>query len=127
MSVLPWVALLTCAQSSAKGGSFRSEDRYNPQHIGGLPSEIRNAIYHMCNTPKALHNFASYSDNSRQIVLHFEHFVRDGDGNYCMRTGRLHQVYVSEGGHFRFLKELLHSELDRLIGGRSAIRPALHR
>lgn len=89
---------------SAKGGSFRSEDRYNPQHIGGLPSEICDAIYHMCNTPKALHTFASYSDNSRRIVLHFEHFVCDGDGTYCLRSGCLHQVYVSGGGHYRLVR-----------------------
>ena len=69
-----------------------------------LPSEIRNAIYHMCNTPKALHTFASYSDNSRRIVLHFEHFVCDGDGTYCLRSGCLHQVYVSAGGHYRLVR-----------------------
>ena len=48
--------------SFAKGGAFRTEDRYNPQHIDDLPPEIRSAIYRMCSAPKALHPFASYSD-----------------------------------------------------------------
>lgn len=61
-------------QSSAKGGGMHSEDRYNPQHIDSLPPEIRNAIYHRCSAPRALHPFASYFDNSKRIVLHFEHF-----------------------------------------------------
>ena len=55
--------LLTCAQLSAKGGSFHTEDRYNPQHIDSLPTEIRNSILRRCSEPKALHPFASYSDN----------------------------------------------------------------
>ena len=61
-------------QLLARGGNFRSEDRYNPQHIDSLPPEIRNAIYRMCREPKALHPFASYSENMHRIVLHFEHF-----------------------------------------------------
>ncbi len=48
--------LLTWASSLAKRGGMHSEDRYNPQHIDGLPPEIRNAIYHKCSTPKALHD-----------------------------------------------------------------------
>jgi hypothetical protein len=96
--------LLTCAQSSAKGGTIRSEDRYNPQHIDSLPPEIRNAIYQRCGTPKALHPFATYFDNARRIVLHFEHFVCDGDGTYCTASGCLHQVYGSAGGHYRLIR-----------------------
>ena len=58
--------LLTCEQASAKGGSFHTEDRYNPQHIDSLPPEIRSSIVRRCNTPKALHPFASYFDNSKR-------------------------------------------------------------
>ena len=88
--------LLTCGQLWAKGGSFHTEDRYNPQHIDGLPPEIRGAIYHMCSTPKALHPFASYLDN-RRIVLHFEHFYCNENDKFCRRYGCLHQVYVLFG------------------------------
>jgi hypothetical protein len=64
--------LLGCEPLSAKGGNYHTEDRYNPQHISSLPPEIRNSILHRCNEPKALHPFASYSDDSKRIVLHFE-------------------------------------------------------
>jgi hypothetical protein len=41
---------------------------------------------------------------SKRIVLHFEHFVCDGDGTYCTASGCLHQVYVSTDGHYRLLR-----------------------
>jgi len=66
--------LLTCSQSLAKGGSYHMEDRYNPQHIDSLPSEIRDALNRLCGTPRALHPFAQYSDNLQTVVLHYEHF-----------------------------------------------------
>jgi hypothetical protein len=96
--------LFASSQSSAKGGNFgRSEDRYNPQHIDSLPSEVRNSILHGCAEPKALHPFAGYFDDLKRIVLHFEHFVCDGDGTYCTSSGCLHQVWVSAGGHYRLV------------------------
>ena len=98
------VLLLANAQSSAKGGSFHTEDRYNPQHIDGLPPDVRKAILHKCSTPRALHPFASYFDNSRRIVLHFEHFYCDEKDKFCNSSGCLHQVYVSKGGHYRLVR-----------------------
>jgi hypothetical protein len=96
--------LLTSSQSSAKGGNYHTEDRYNPQHIDSLPPEIRNSVLHRCSTPKALHRFASYFDNFKRIVLHFEHFVCDGDGTYCTPAGCLHQVWVSTSGHYSLVR-----------------------
>lgn len=98
------IVLLTCSQALAKGGSYHMEDRYNPQHIDSLPSEVRSSILHRCAEPKALHPFASYFDNSRRIVLHFEHFVCDGDGTYCTSSGCLHQVWLSVGSHYRLVR-----------------------
>ena len=95
-------SVLTGSQSAAT--NYRTEDRYNPQHIDSLPREIRNSILHRCAEPKALHSFASYFDDSRQIVLHFEHFVCDGDGTYCTLSRCLHQVWVSTGGHYRLVR-----------------------
>ena len=97
------VSLLS-TQSSAKGGGMHSEDRYNPQHIDSLPPEIRSAIYHRCSTPRALHPFASYFDNPKRIVLHFEHFYCDQRRTFCNVTGCLHQVWVSAGGHYRLVR-----------------------
>jgi hypothetical protein len=86
--------LLACGQLSARG-DYRSEDRYNPQHISSLPPEIRNTVLHKCSTPKALHTVAIYFDNLKGVVLHFEHFLCDGDDPYCTVSGCLHQVRVS--------------------------------
>jgi hypothetical protein len=97
--------LLTCSQSPVKSGNFgRSEDRYNPQHIDSLPPEVLISILHRCAEPKALHPFAIYFDDPKRIVLHFEHFVCDGDGIYCTPSGCLHQVWTSAGGHYRLLR-----------------------
>jgi hypothetical protein len=74
---------LVCGQLSARGG-YHSEDRYNPQHISSLPPEVRNSVLHKCSTPKALHTFAIYFDNLKGVVLHFEHFLCDGDDPYWL-------------------------------------------
>jgi hypothetical protein len=96
--------LLTCTELLAKGGNFRVEDRYNPQHIDSLPPEIHNSILRACEEPKALHSFAAYSDELKRIVLHFEHFVCDGDGTYCSPSGCLHQVWALMRGHYRLMR-----------------------
>jgi hypothetical protein len=98
------ILLLTPGQLSAKGGNYHMEDRYNPQHIDSLPPEVRNSILHRCAEPKALHPFAGYSQDLKRIVLHFEHFVCDGDGTYCTPSGCLHQVWTSIGSRYRLLR-----------------------
>lgn len=84
------VPVMTSTELTAKGGTYRMEGRYNPQHIDSLPPEIRSSIMRKCSEPKALHPFAKYSDGSKKIELHFEHFVCDGDGTYCDASGCLH-------------------------------------
>jgi hypothetical protein len=96
--------LLTCTQPSAKGGGMLSEYPYNPQHIDSLPTEMRNAIYQTCKTARALHTFASYSENLQRIVLHFEHFYCDERNTFCNPSGCLHQVWVSRGNRYRLVR-----------------------
>ena len=81
-----------------------SEYPYNPQHIDSLPGVIRNAIYHTCKTPRALHTFASYSENLQRIVLHFEHFYCDERNTFCNPSGCLHLVWVSKGNRYRLVR-----------------------
>jgi hypothetical protein len=90
--------------SFAKGGSTRSEDRYDPQHIESLPPEVRAAVVHLCGTPRALHTFASYTENLQKVVLHFEHFYCVAGDGFCGPSGCLHQVYVSSHGHYKLLR-----------------------
>jgi hypothetical protein len=96
--------LLACGQSLARG-NYHSEDRYNPQHISSLPPEVHDFIVHRCSEPKALHSFAQYFHHLKGVVLHFEHFLCDGDGAYCTVSSRcLHQVWISVKGHFRLMR-----------------------
>src|SRR2546430_17307609 len=77
----------------ARGGLHLLDPAWNPQHISGLPAEVRNALTHMCRDSKAEHQFARYSQNLRILVLHFEHF-RCGDAHaLCTQAGWLHQGY----------------------------------
>jgi hypothetical protein len=79
-------------------------DRWNPQHVDSLPADIRNAVTRMCGqAPKAERDFTSYFENSRRIVLHFQHFRCDGRP-LCTKAGCLQQVYTFTGGHYRLLK-----------------------
>jgi len=93
--------LLMCVSVQAKGSNYHSEDRYNSQHIDSLPPEIRGLIARECYDPRALHNFAAYSEGDRTIVLHYEHFYCQGHDVFCKASGCLHQVYVLSGGHYR--------------------------
>ena len=88
----------------ARGGLHLLDPRLNPQHINGLPAEVRDAVAHMCRGAQAQHQFAAYSQTSQVLVLHFEHF-RCGNGRAtCTQAGCLHQVYVSTGGRYRLLR-----------------------
>src|SRR5258708_20845436 len=63
----------------ARGGFHLLDPAWNPQHISGLPAEVRNALAHMCRDSKAGHQFARYSQNLHILVLHFENFRCGGD------------------------------------------------
>ena len=115
-----FLLLMTCNALSAKGGSYRMEDRYNPQHVDNLPAEVRTSIFRTCKEPstckepKALHPFAAYSDGSRKIELHFEHFLCNGGDSYCRPSGCLHQVWVWERGHYRLTQSFYAPAGDRI-------------
>jgi hypothetical protein len=115
---LPLIAiglLAIASQASlafARGGGLHPEDPWNPQHIDGLPTEVRSALARMCGGPRARHQFAGYFQNSRVLVLHFEHF-RCGDGHaLCTRAGCLHQVYTATSGRYRLLRSYYAPEGD---------------
>ena len=88
----------------ARGTLHLLDPAWNPDHIRGLPAEVRNNLAHMCANSQAEHQFASYSQNSRVLVLHFEHFRCGDRGARCTQAGCLHQVYTSTGGRYRLLR-----------------------
>ena len=104
------------ASASARGG-MRSDDPWNPEHIDGLPAEVRGAIAHyarVCGgTLVAGHSFARYYQQGtvKLIGLHFEH-LRCDRAAVCTAAGCLHQVYISSGGRYRLLISSYVPELD---------------
>jgi hypothetical protein len=106
------------ASAQARSSGAPPEDRWNPQHIGGLPAEIRNAIApyaRACGTPLAAeHAFARYfqSGTAKLIGLHFEHLRCADRATVCKAAGCLHQVYISTGGRYRLLRSSYVPELD---------------
>jgi hypothetical protein len=59
----------------ARGGLHLLDPSLNPQHINGLPAEVRNALAHMCRGAQAQHQFAGYSQNLWTLVLHLNAFT----------------------------------------------------
>jgi hypothetical protein len=85
----------------ARGGLHLLDPAWNPQHISSLPAEVRNDLAHMCGDSQAEHQFATYSENLRTLVLHFEHLRCGNRGKFCTQAGCLHQVYALTGGRYR--------------------------
>jgi hypothetical protein len=97
--------LLQPTATLAKGGSSRSEDRYNPQHITSLPPEVRQIVVSKCKEPRALHEFSNYRDGTTEIVLHYEHLICGLSNIYCSRNACLHEFYRrSAQGRYRLVR-----------------------
>ena len=47
--------LATTSQVLARSTGAHLEDRWNPQHISGLPINVRNALERMCGASRAEH------------------------------------------------------------------------
>ena len=104
-------ALLSCAgyvsPAAARGGLLPNDPPWNPEHISQLPEEIRQALIRLCaGSAVAAHYFATYSNNSRLVNLHFEHFQCRAQTQkpFCTQAGCLHQVYGLSGGRYRLLR-----------------------
>ena len=96
----------------ARGTVHLLDPAWNPEHIRSLPAEVRNALAHMCGDPQAQHQFASYSQGSRVLVLHFKHFRCGDRGARCTQIGCLHQVYTRTDGRYRLLRSYYAPEGD---------------
>jgi hypothetical protein len=99
--ILIAIGLLATSPAFALSGGMHHEDRWNPQHLQELPPEVRSAVARICGSSRAEHEFTRYFQNSRIIVLHFEHFRCGDRGAACTQAGCLHEVYVLQGGRYR--------------------------
>lgn len=112
--------------------SMRSEDRWAPAHIDGLPQEVRQSLVRfrqVCGPPAAEHYFALYLEGgeTRQkfITLHYEHFRCNRRELVCPQGGCLHQVFASDGGRYRLILSVQASEVEmKLINHRPALEIA---
>jgi hypothetical protein len=112
------LVLAGCIYASARS-SMPADDRWNAQHIGALPPEVRDAIAsytRICGGPLAAeHSFARYFQNGtvKLIGLHFENVRCGNRASICKASGCLHQVYISRGGGaYRLLTNSFVPELD---------------
>ena len=86
---------LSWGANSIAVAQYVKDPPWNPDHIDHLPAEVRRAVLAMCRKPpSAGHYFATYSQNSRQINLHFEKFHCEQGPTFCTTAGCLHQVYA---------------------------------
>jgi len=86
---------------------------WNPDHIDHLAAEVRSAVPAMCRKPpSAGHYFATYSQNSRQINLHFEKFHCEQGPTFCNAAGCLLQVYALKAGHYHHVRSFYGSGND---------------
>ena len=88
----------------ARGSIGVGDHPWNPDHISQLPPEVRSAINHLCGpSSRAAHYFATYSDKSRLLNLHFEHSQCPSQ-IVCTQAGCLHQVYILTNKRYRLLR-----------------------
>jgi hypothetical protein len=86
----------------ARGGAGTADPPWNSEHIDQLPAEVRSAISHLCGPSlRAAHYFATYSENSRFLNLHFE---RSQLQNFPPQAGYLHQVYILRNRRYRLFR-----------------------
>jgi hypothetical protein len=81
--------------NSIAAAQYVKDPPWNPDHIDHLPAEVRRAV------------LATYSQNSRQINLHFEKFHCEQGPTFCTPAGCLHQVYALTAGHYHLVKKVL--------------------
>jgi len=97
--------LLSLAGAPLALAQIVKDPPWNPEHIDGLPQEVRSAVFAKCaSRPNAAHYFATYSHDSQQINLHFEKFHCDQKATFCNTSGCLHQTYVLSRGHYTLVK-----------------------
>jgi hypothetical protein len=99
--------------SSIAFAQIAKDPPWNPDHIDHLPVEVRSAVLAKCAMPpSAGHYFATYSQNARQINLHFEHFHCEQGPAFCSAGGCLHEVYALTAGHYHLVKSFYGSRND---------------
>ena len=97
---------LVCQVSAAvaRGGAGTRITPGIPSTSTSCPRKSGARSVHLCGpSSRAAHYFATYSENSRFLNLHFEHSHCQLQ-NVCTQAGCLHQVYILTNGRYRLLR-----------------------
>jgi hypothetical protein len=80
----------------ARSSAGTADHPWNVEHINQLPAEVRNAISRLCGPSlRAAHYFATYSENSRLLNLHFEH-SQCRSQKVCTQAGSIRSMFWTE-------------------------------
>jgi hypothetical protein len=105
LAILVAFGTLSGGEAHARGAGTAHEHAWNPEHISGLPPEVRAGIARVCGPhAHAEHYFATFFDHAQRIKLHFEHAHCRDDQPMCNSSGCLHQEYLLTGSHYRLLR-----------------------
>jgi hypothetical protein len=105
LAILLAFATLSGGEAHARGSGAAHEQAWNPEHISGLPPDVRAGIARVCGpNAHAEHYFATFFERAQRIKLHFEHAHCRDDKPMCNSSGCLHQEYLLTGGHYRLLR-----------------------
>jgi hypothetical protein len=91
--------------ANSRGGGTK-DDPWNPDHIEGLPAEIRQYIATVCKGPPAAqHDFATYAPQEKRWRINLEYLRCNGleshrHGNQCLDVD-----FVQAGSHFRLARK----------------------
>lgn len=96
------LSLMTTEQARSRGG-LATERPWAPEHVEGLPPDIRRDIEEHAkacgNRPAAAHYFSVSIEASglRFHALHFEEFACERRTAVCRPQGCLHEVFADDG------------------------------
>lgn len=106
-------AAICCGAPSIGLAQHIKDPPWNPDHIDHLPQEVRRAVLAMCpKSPSAAHYFATYTQDSQHINLHFEKLHCEQGPAFCTAAGCLHQVYALAAGRYHLVKSFYGSGND---------------
>jgi hypothetical protein len=106
-AALMLVLVAGSSYQAAARESSSSENPLSPEHVAGLPPDIRRAVEtqaRLCGNAAAARHYFSTSITVGTLSfrsLHFEEFECHRPGVVCNASGCLHAIYLESNGHYR--------------------------
>ncbi|MBR0966536.1 hypothetical protein JQ554_21645 [Bradyrhizobium diazoefficiens] len=106
-TLLMALCLLLCHEIAAlaKGGALNKDAPWNPEHIEGLPADVRHYVAGICKGPAtAQHDFATYSPQEKRWRINLEYLRCNGLTEYRRGNQCLDVEFVETGSRFRLAR-----------------------